>query len=86
MLSVLKRINEKTSYKIVIFKKGNELIQFDSVSKAADTLHLKRDNITHAICKKHKISGYEVFGYKVANEESLQCLVEADLVGNSINE
>lgn len=55
----------------MIFKKGNEYIEFSSISKAADALGLKRDNITRAIRKKQKVGGYEVFGYKIANEEIL---------------
>lgn len=70
-LENLRKINEAATYKKVIFKKGNELIEFSSVSKAADMLELKRDNITRAIRKKQKVGGYEVFGYKIANEESL---------------
>ena len=70
-LSELDKINSVTSYKKVIFKKGNEYIEFSSISKAADTLGLKRDNITRAIRKKQKVGGYEVFGYKIANEEIL---------------
>lgn len=67
----LDKINSITTYKKVIFKKGNEFIEFNSISKAADMLGLKRDNITRAIRKKHKVGGYEVFGYKIANEETL---------------
>lgn len=69
--SELDKINKLTSYKKVIFKKGNEIIEFDSISKASDALGLKRDNITRAIRKKQKVGGYEVFGYKIANEETL---------------
>lgn len=71
VLENLRKINESTMYRKIIFKKGNELLEFSSISKAADILGLKRDNITRAIRKKQKVSGYEVFGYKIANEEDL---------------
>lgn len=71
VLENLRKINEQTSYKKIILKKGNEFFEFSSVGKAADFFGLKRDNITRAIRKKHKVAGFEVFGYKIANEESL---------------
>ncbi len=70
-LSNIKKINEETSYKKIILKKGNELYEFSSVSKAADFFQLKRDNITRAIRKGQKVAGFEVWGYRLANEESL---------------
>lgn len=71
VLENLRKINEQTSYKNIILKKGNELFEFPSIGKAADFFGLKRDNITRAIRKKQKVAGFEVFGYKIANEESL---------------
>jgi hypothetical protein len=57
-------------YKKIILKKGGEIIEFPSISKAAEFLGAKRDNLTAAIRKGFKQKGYEVFGYKVANEEA----------------
>jgi hypothetical protein len=70
-LNNLKKINNALKYHRVIFKKKNEVIVFDSVSKASDYIGTHRDNITRAIRKGHKCQGYEVFGVKYANEETL---------------
>lgn len=69
ILNNLYEINKETMYSEIIFKKGNEIIKFNSTSDASKALGLKRDNITRAIRKKHKVSGWEVFGIKHANEE-----------------
>ena len=71
VLNNLRKINENTSYKKIICKKGNEIIEFNSTSQAAKFFCTHRDNITRDIRKGFKICGYEVFGYRVANEESL---------------
>lgn len=71
VLETLRNINKFHAYSKVIFKKGNEIIEFSSVSEASKTLNIKREAIITAIKKKHKISSFEVFGYKIANEESL---------------
>lgn len=70
-LATINEINNRYSYKKVIFKKGNEILSFNSVSEAANLLGLKRDCIINSIRRKHKLFGFEVFGYKIANEESL---------------
>lgn len=70
-LATINEINKKRTYKKVLFKKGNEVLSFSSVSEAACTLGLKRDCIVNSIRRKRKIFGFEVFGYKIANEESL---------------
>lgn len=70
----LRIINEKASYKKVIFQKGCEFLEFESISKASDYLGLKRDNITRAIRKNQKVGGWQVFGYKIANEETLNLM------------
>lgn len=66
-------INEKTSYKKLIFIKKNIILEFSSTSEASKMLKLDRDNITRAIRKNQKVGGWQVFGYKIANEE---CLAE----------
>lgn len=70
-LDNLSKIHETQCYKKIILKKGGEIFEFSSTSKAAKALGLKRDNISRAIKKGHRVGGYEVFGYKIANEETL---------------
>jgi hypothetical protein len=82
----LRKINAETSYKKVYFSRGNEVIVFNSVSSAADKLGLKRDNITRAIRKKQKVSGWNVYGVKYANEEVLFDGTMDNLVGSTVSE
>lgn len=70
-LATLLEINKKNAYNRIIFKKGNEMIEFNSTSHASEQLGVKRHVIINAIKKKRKLLGFEVFGYKIANEESL---------------
>lgn len=63
-LNVLQKINSKTSYKKVIFYKDDKEFVFNSIKEAAETLSLNKDNITRAIRKKQKVSGYIVVGEK----------------------
>ena len=83
--SNLDKINSKNSYSKVILKRGNEILIFDSVSKASKIIGTHRDNITRAIRKNHKCGGWNVFGIKYANEETLPSLEEGNLVENIIN-
>lgn len=71
ILSNLEKIDQKTNYKKVILKKRSNIYEFTSVGQAADFFGLKRDNITRAIRKGQKVGGFEVFGYRIANEENL---------------
>lgn len=70
----LNTINEKTSYKKIVFIKGSTILEFNSTSEASDMLQLDRDNITRAIRKNQKVGGWQVFGYKIANEENLKSM------------
>lgn len=71
-LENLRKINEKTTYNKIICKKGNEILEFSSTSQAAKFFCTHRDNVTRDIRKGSKLCGYDVFGYRIANEGSLQ--------------
>jgi hypothetical protein len=53
----------------IVIKRGNEAIIFDSITAAAKLLGVSEDMINFSIRKQRKLSGWEVFGYKYANEE-----------------
>lgn len=64
VLGNLEKINSKTSYKKVVLYKDDKEFVFNSIKEAAETLSLNKDNITRAIRKKQKVSGYIVVGEK----------------------
>jgi hypothetical protein len=53
----------------IIIKRGNEAIIFNNEKEAAKLLGVSEDMINFSIRKQRKLSGWEVFGYKYANEE-----------------
>ena len=58
------KVNYYNSYIKVILSKDNKKYEFVSIKEASETLGLKRDNITRAIKKGQKVSGYHAAGFK----------------------
>jgi NUMOD4 motif/HNH endonuclease/NUMOD1 domain len=53
----------------VVLKRGNDVIVFSSIERAAQLLNIDKETINFSIRKQRKLGGWEVFGYKYANEE-----------------
>lgn len=63
-LKRIDKVNYYNSYIKVILSKDNKKYEFSSIKEASETLGLKRDNITRAIKKGQKVSGYHAVGFK----------------------
>lgn len=84
-LEQLKKINDISSYKKVILKKGDECYTFETTKDASEFLNTHKDNITRAFRKNQKCKGYYVECIRPANGEALASKVEGNPVGNSGN-